>query len=112
MIDTTKKEIWTGPTSAPSLRNCIAHPGRFPSRRGTIGLDRGLVGRWASSTTPIPAAAGARIRRMMGVACAPDTGWRRHQWLVVEGSVQVGGWLARLRHPHLAAAVRLPASCR
>ncbi len=52
--------------------------GAIPALAERLGLDRRLVGRWASGTAPIPAAAPL------------ETGWRRDEWLVAEGPAQAG----------------------
>ena len=92
MTDGADNEIWTGADLRAVAAELHGSPqGAIPALAGRLGLDRRLVGRWASGTTPIPAAAAARIRKITGVSAPFETGWRCDEWLVADGPAQAGG---------------------
>ena len=92
MSDSAVNEIWTG----GELRAVTAElrgspPGTVPALAERLRLDRRLVRRWISGTTPLPADAAARIQEITGASVSLETGWRRDEWLVANGSAQASG---------------------
>ena len=92
MTDSADNRIWTGADLRAVAAELYGSPqGAIPALAERLGLDRRLVGRWASGTTPIPASAAARIQNITGVSAPLETGWRRDEWLVADGPAQADG---------------------
>ena len=92
VTDNADNEIWTVADLRAVAEELHGSPqGAIPALAERLGLDRRQVGRWASGTTPIPAAAAVRIRPIAGVAAPLETGWRRDEWLVADGVAQGDG---------------------